>query len=141
MTHTKIKLEHNWRQKTLQNLEKDIWDKPDFESHLAKRCYDLRKVTLNKFSVEDLRIMIGQQIGLKYLVPLAIETLTKDIFSEGDLYPGDLLKTLLLVDTNFWQVHKEYWKQLDDLIKDRRQELIKTKISTDKFDSSLDNNK
>ena len=135
MTQAEIKLEHNWRQKTLENLEKDIWDQPDFESHLTTRCYELRKITLNKFTTEDLRIMIGQQIGLKYVVPLAIETLTKDIFSEGDLYPGDLLKTLLHIDTSFWALHKEYWKQLDDLIKDRRQELNKFKISTDKFDS------
>ncbi len=134
-------MEHNWRQKTLENLEKDIWVKPDFGSHVVKRCYELRKVPLNKFTIEDIRLMIGQQIGLKYLILLAIDALNKDIYSHGDLYPGDLLKTLLFVNTNFWEANEEYWKQVDTLVKDKRQELIKTKISTDKFYSCFNFNK
>jgi CDI immunity proteins len=141
MTNTENKLEPNWRQQTLENLEKDRWDTPNFESHLAKRCHELRKVTLNKFTTEDLRIMIGQQIGLNYLIPLAIESLTNNLFSEGDFYPGDLLKSVLSVDTNFWNTNKEYWTKIDNLIKDRRQELMQTKISTVKFDASVNNNK
>ena len=111
------KLEHNWRQKTLENLEKDFWDNSKCDSNLLKRCWELRKVTLDKFTTEDLRIMIGQQIGLNYLFPLAIESLTKDLFSEGDFYPGDLLKSVLSVDTNFWNTHKE-WREKTATLRD-----------------------
>ncbi|WP_321285372.1 contact-dependent growth inhibition system immunity protein [uncultured Sunxiuqinia sp.] len=89
------KLENNWRQKTLTNLEKDDWQHFDSDSRLIKRTKELRKVPLNKFTTEDLRIMIGQQFSLDYLITLAIETLSVNIFAEGDFYEGDLLKCTL----------------------------------------------
>lgn len=35
--------------------------------------------------------MIGQNIGLPWLLPLAIARLEEDPWASGDLYPGDLL--------------------------------------------------
>jgi contact-dependent growth inhibition (CDI) system CdiI-like immunity protein len=54
--------------------------------------------------VEDLRIMIGQNIGLSYLLPLAIEQLQHDPLVAGDFYPGDLLEAVLRVEPSFWGV-------------------------------------
>lgn len=96
-----MKLENNWRQKTLENLEKDFWGKPDYDSHLVKRCHELRKLPLDNFITEELRIMIGQQISLDYLIPLALEVLTIDLFAEGDFFEGDLLKNVLAIKTGF----------------------------------------
>jgi len=87
-----MKLENNWCYKTIENLEKDKWPQHDFDSFLVRRTQELRKIPLNELTTEDLRIMIGQQIGLDYLVPLALETLTQDIWAEGDFFEGDLLK-------------------------------------------------
>ena len=42
--------------------------------------------------------MIGQEIGLY----LAIETLTVNLFAEGNMYKRDLLKSILDVDLQFW---------------------------------------
>jgi hypothetical protein len=36
--------------------------------------------------------MIGQQLSFPYLFPLAIETLSINLFAEGDLFEVDLLK-------------------------------------------------
>ena len=87
-----MKLENNWCYKTIENLEKDKWPQHDFDSFLVRRTQELRKIPLNELTTEDLRIMIGQQIGLDYLVPLALETLTQDIWAEGDFFEGYLLK-------------------------------------------------
>jgi hypothetical protein len=130
----KIKLENNWQEKTLENLEKDYWSDATYDSHVVVTCHKLRKIQLKKFSIEDLRIMIGQQIGLKYLIPLAIEKLQADLFAEGDYYPGDLLQNIFNVNADFWLKHKEYWNYIDTLIYDRRQEIIENGISIDKFD-------
>lgn len=46
--------------------------------------------------------MISQDIGIKFLVPLAIETLSKNPLVEGDFYQGDLLKSVLTVSPGFW---------------------------------------
>lgn len=110
------KLEHNWRYKSLESLEKKTWPKIDFDSHLVKRTTRLRKLPLNEFSIEDLRIMIGQSFGLPFLVPLALEKLRENILAEGDFYPGDLLRAVVSSDPDFWKINPEYKKQLDELI-------------------------
>jgi hypothetical protein len=132
-----MKLENNWRQKTLENLEKDFWGKPDYDSHLVTRCYELRKLPLDNFTTEDLRIMIGQEISLDYLIPLALEVLAIDLFAEGDFFEGDLLKNVLAIKTDFWDNNKNYWVTLDNLIKDRRSEIDTHKLDTTNFDKSI----
>lgn len=132
-----MKLEKNWRQKTLENLEKDFWGKPDYDSHLVTRCHELRKLPLDGFTTEDLRIMIGQQISLDHLIPLALEVLTIDLFVEGDFFEGDLLKNVLTIETDFWNKNKNYWATLDNLIKDRRSEIIAHKFDATNFDKSV----
>src|SRR5580658_6464547 len=113
-----MKLENNWQFKTIENLEKNKWPHHDFDSFLVKRTQELRKIPLNEFTTEDLCIMIGQQIGLEYLIPLALETLKEDIWAEGDFFEGDLLKNVLAVSTDFWHNNKGYWSMLYLLIKD-----------------------
>ena len=132
-----MKLETNWQQKSLESLEKKIWPVlgSDEGSNLIKTCNSLRKKQLQEFTTEDLRIMIGQEIGLYFLIPLAIETLTDNLFAEGDYYEGDLLKSVLDVDTKFWDDNKDYWQQLNELIKNRRQEIKEMKFGLSKFDN------
>jgi hypothetical protein len=132
-----MKLENNWRQKTLETLENDYWGKPDYDSHLVKRCHELRKIPLENFTTEDLRIMIGQQISLDYLIPLALDVLTKDLFAEGDFFEGDLLKNVLAINTAFWDNNKSYWTTLDSLMKDRKNEIEAHKFDTSNFEQSI----
>jgi hypothetical protein len=94
--------ENNWRNKSLENLEKDEWRIFDSDSRLIRRTKELRKIPLDNFTVEDLRIMIGQNFGLEYLIPLALEKLKEDILAEGDFYKGDLLTAVV-------NSHKDYW--------------------------------
>ena len=54
------------------------------------------------FTVENLRIMLGQDIGSRYLVPIALEHLEADPFVAGDFYPGDLLCSVLSLPREFW---------------------------------------
>jgi CDI immunity proteins len=64
--------------RTLEQLEGQTGPKPDFDSHVVETCHRLRTKPLEDFTVEDLRIMIGQEIGLVHLLPLAIEILNDD---------------------------------------------------------------
>ena len=56
--------------------------------------------------------MIGQNISLEYVVPLALERLQADPYAEGDYYPGDLLVNLLRSNAGFWRRHPELRQQL-----------------------------
>src|SRR4029077_6353377 len=101
--------------KSLQELEHADWGGPTYDSHLVTTIHRLRRVPLRQFSVEDLRIMIGQNIGLQYLIPLALEQLRRDSLAEGDYYPGDLLKMVLSADAKFWQNHPEWHKEVEEI--------------------------
>ena len=90
------------RSKSLQELEGKNWGEPTYDSHLVTECHRLRHVPLQEFRAENLRIMVGQQISLPYLIPLALEFLRDDPFTAGDFYGGDLLAAVLRADSHFW---------------------------------------
>jgi hypothetical protein len=52
--------------------------------------------------------MMGQSIGLEFLIPLAIEVLQENPFAEGDFYPVDLLSVVMQVGAGFWQTHQDF---------------------------------
>ena len=128
-----MKLENNWRNKSIQALEKKNWGKPDHDSYLVKRCFQLSIIPLNEFKVEDLRLMIGQGIALKYLTILALAILETDILAEGEYYPGDLLKNVIDIHPDFWIANPNLYNQLKQLILDKQKIIEDENISLDKF--------
>lgn len=96
--------------KTLEELENVAWLKPQFESGLSTRCHELRKVPIDELSPEDLRVLIGQGIGLEHLLPLALAVLEEDPLAEGDLYPGDLLAAVIGLHSEAWQANPTSWE-------------------------------
>jgi len=129
-----MKLENNWKQKTLENLEKTDGGNPSADyTNLVNNVLKLRKIPLDQFSVENLRLMIGQNVGLRYLIPLSLDILKNDLFAEGDFYPGDLLQNVLKIPTAFWKKNKELWKDIHALIKDKVDEIAENNISVKVF--------
>ncbi|MEU5722368.1 contact-dependent growth inhibition system immunity protein [Micromonospora sp. NPDC047738] len=46
---------------TIEELERDVWPDPGpDDTFLVRRCLELRRKPLAEFTVEDLRIMLGQ---------------------------------------------------------------------------------
>jgi hypothetical protein len=89
------------RDLTLDELEGVVWGEPTYDSHLVLTCHRLRRKPIGEFTVEDLRLMIGQKIGLAYLLPLALEHLEANPFAAGDFYPGDLLEVVLRAEAKW----------------------------------------
>lgn len=120
--------------KTIEELENKKWDEPQgHTTYLIKTVHTLRKKKINEFQIEDLRIMIGQNEGLKHLLPIAIQKLKLDLFAEGDLYAGDLLQSVLNINSVYWKENKVNWKEINSLIENRKQELEERKIKFQKF--------
>jgi CDI immunity proteins len=111
------------RNTSLEELEHADWGEPTFDSHLVITCHRLRRKSLIEFTVEDLRIMIGQGIGLPFLVPLAIERLETDPLAEGDLYAGDLLAAVLRVDKSFWREHADCFERMRRIVSRAKESL------------------
>ncbi len=114
--------------KTLDQLENNIWGEPQYSSYLVKECHRLRKVQLKDFSPADLRVMIGQSISLKYLIPLALDILENDPFIDAYYFDGDLL-TVVLTSS------KEYWENMP--IERERLKNIVTSITDSKYKNQL----
>jgi|SRR5215831_8336430 len=79
----------------------------DWPSTLVSTCKRLYEKPLKDFTTEDLRIMIGQEIGIELLAPMALERLADNPFHQGDYYPGDLLMNLLRLPAGFWHKHPD----------------------------------
>ena len=77
------------------------------DSYLLSEIRRLRRVPLRDFRLEDLRLLIGQGIGLSYLVPIALSHLREHPLASGHFYHGDLLKQVMTVDEVFWAGHAD----------------------------------
>lgn len=62
----------------------------------------LRHKPVGALGPEDLRLLITQDVGLPYLLPLAVELLRTDPMAEGDLYEGDLLSAVMTRGRTAW---------------------------------------
>lgn len=77
---------------SLWELERDRWPAPlGGETRLMATVRELRRKPLGGLTVEDMRLLIRQDVGLAYAPPLAVEVLRGDALAEGDMYEGDLL--------------------------------------------------
>jgi CDI immunity proteins len=81
-------------------------------SYLVDRCIQLCNTPISQFEVEDYRILINQGIALEYLVPIAMDILSQNIFAEGDYFEGDLLKSILTIEESFWNKNHLLREQL-----------------------------
>lgn len=103
--------------KTLEELENDYWDEPNFASSLVIQVHQLRKKPLCELNNEDLRLLIGQQMNLDYLLRIALEKLIQNPFGSGDLYIGDLFCSVLKVEKEYWNEHQELKNELNEVIR------------------------
>ena len=109
---------------TLEQFENEFWGEPEYSSGLVLRCHELRKKPVRDFTIEDLRLMVGQGIGLKYLMPYAIKILGDNILAEGDLFEGDLLSNVLSKNTvKHWKQNKSDFESLIQLISKNKQQI------------------
>lgn len=93
------------------------WVEPAYRSHLVSECRRLRHVKLREYNAEDLRIMIGQQIGLECLIPLALDQLETDPWVFGDVRPGDLLDFTTTIGADFWLPRSGLKLRMDAVVK------------------------
>ncbi|MEU7798569.1 contact-dependent growth inhibition system immunity protein [Micromonospora arborensis] len=98
---------------TIEQLERDVWPHPGSDAtFLVRRCTELRRKPLAEFTVEDLRIMLGQEIGVPALLPRAVQVLLRDPLAEGAYYPGDLLSNVMRLPDSAWPSLRAERRQL-----------------------------
>jgi hypothetical protein len=110
--------------KSIEQLENVFWPTViSLPTLLTENCYHFRRIPVQKLTIEQTRLLIGQDIGLNFLIPKAIDILRSNILAEGDLYEGDLLEAVLKCDKNYWKTHPDLKRQVIDLINQRHPEI------------------
>jgi hypothetical protein len=103
------------RRKSLQELENDDWGEPTFNSSLVVNCHRLRRVPLEELTPGDCRLLLRQNIGARFLVPITLKWLVENPLLKASFYPGDLLKIVLQLESSFWEEHEDLWWQVYEL--------------------------
>jgi len=103
------------RDKTLNEVEGTAPAATSFRSHVTTEVHRLRDVPLSQLTTEDLRLLVGQEIGLHYVVPIAIERVEQQPLTNGDFYRGDLLVTLLRLPAAFWQHRRDWHRRVEQV--------------------------
>ncbi|NMO52071.1 hypothetical protein HH310_12790 [Actinoplanes sp. TBRC 11911] len=104
-------------ERSLEEIEEDYWgDPPAGATRLVATVHGLRRRPVGSLDTEDLRVLIGQKVGLGALLPLALDRLEEDPLAEGDFYPGDLLVAVLRVPRDYWAGHPEQHVRVNGVV-------------------------
>ncbi len=102
---------------TLSEIEGQDWGDPSSgETGLISNVMRWRRTPLCELGTEGLRELIGQQVSLEYLVPRAIAVLEQNPRAGGDLYPGDVLSSVLNVNRSYWSTHPDQWFRVERIV-------------------------
>jgi hypothetical protein len=110
-------------QLSLEALEKKDWGGPTYGSYVVRTAHALRKKPLRDLTDEELRLALSQQIGLPWIVELAVERLSEDRFRIGDFYRGDVLVACLRLPPSFWADQPDLGRRVALLVATARGEL------------------
>jgi hypothetical protein len=101
------------RRRSLSELEADDWGlAPEGATALVAKVHAYRRKPVGELTDEELRLLLGQNEGLLWLVPLAIERLERDPCASGDLYAGALRASLDRVNADYWTRHPDLAERL-----------------------------
>lgn len=105
------------RTSSLEALEGIPWPPPPADAtRLVSTVHELRRRPVGALDAEGLRLLITQDVGLPYLLPLAVGLLRADPMAEGDLYEGDLLSAALTRAASAWSEVPEAARELRDIV-------------------------
>ncbi|MGW1394877.1 contact-dependent growth inhibition system immunity protein [Streptomyces nigra] len=105
------------RDLSLEELEGRRWSVPaGGETRLMATVRELRRKPIGGLTVEDMRLLIRQDVGVAYLLPLAMEVLRVTPLAEGDMYEGDLLAAVLTRSAEVWRDFPELRREVREIV-------------------------
>jgi hypothetical protein len=106
---------------SVEQIEDDYWgDSPADSTYLIRTIHEVRRKPIGLLSAEDLRIMLGQEVGVDILVPRALARLEENPLLEGDFYPGDVLVSVVRLPEAYWRTHPDELSRIKRVIDNLR---------------------
>lgn len=91
---------------------------PPYPSQLVESCEKVCATPLKDLSASQIRLLVGQKTGLKWLMPMALGILRDNPLVEASHFQGDLLQACLNVEEGFWRKHEDMWSELNGILGD-----------------------
>ncbi|MFJ5799171.1 contact-dependent growth inhibition system immunity protein [Streptomyces decoyicus] len=104
------------RRCSVEELEGNSWPEPPEDStSLVKSVHALRRRPVGDLTPEELARLIGQNVGLPWILPLAVEFLrdTAPHQAAGGWYDDDLLSAVLTRKADVWSTFPELAHEVD----------------------------
>lgn len=111
--------------KSIEEIENDYWGEPVLNSYVITTCHKARQKPIKSLSNEEIRCLIGQKIGLKFLLPKAVNILKDEPLIDITFFEGDLLLTLLRLDISDWKYNLNELKSFIIIIHDNWSQIEK----------------
>ncbi|WP_313149777.1 contact-dependent growth inhibition system immunity protein [Streptomyces echinatus] len=108
------------RDRSIEQLEGERWPDPPQESTtLVRSVHQLRQRAIKDLSVEDLRRLISQDVGLHWLLPVALDFLRETAPQEAATgwYDDDLLSAVLTRRESVWRDNPRLARHLDETVR------------------------
>lgn len=103
------------RGRTLEELEGRRWPDPPVDTAaLVRNVHELRRRPLGTLEPHELARLIGQDVGLPWLLPLAVEIIrnTAPQQAEGGWFDDDLLYAVVTRKPDLWAAAPELAREL-----------------------------
>ncbi|MEU1011016.1 contact-dependent growth inhibition system immunity protein [Streptomyces sp. NPDC005890] len=107
------------RSSSVEELEGDRWPDPAGDSTtLVRNVHELRRRAIKDLTVEDLRRLIAQDVGLHWLLPVALDFLRETAPQEAAAgwYDDDLLSAVLTRRESVWRNALELARHLNETV-------------------------
>lgn len=121
--------------KSLEALEGQRWGEPTYGSYVVTTSHALRTKPLQDLTDEELRLALSQQLGLPWMLELALQRLEQDPLRAGDFYPGDVLAAALRLPGEAWDAISGAKERLAGIVAEAERGLV---LSGQAFSSPLD---
>jgi hypothetical protein len=102
--------------RNLLELAPGCFDDAEYDDQVAMLARRLAVKPLRKFNATDLYAAIRLNVGLPWVVPLAMARLEEDPFVAAGSHPGDLLTTVLESDSRFWLDRRDLWLAMVEIL-------------------------
>jgi hypothetical protein len=104
--------------RSIEQIEGHSWGEPEeAPTSMIARCLRLRRVPLGQLTQGDVRLLIGQGIGVEILLPIAMGWLREDPAIYVDYYPGDLLWFVLNAPSLAWEKYPKLRMEAAELLR------------------------
>jgi hypothetical protein len=103
------------RAKSLEQLDGERWgDPPADATSLVRTVHEWRRRPIGTLEPDELARLIGQDVGLPWLLPIAVEILRDEALAQpaGGFIDGDLLYAVVTRSSEVWAAHPELAREL-----------------------------